>query len=93
MGVSPSTTYSYQVSAIDENANESAKSASVNVTTDFAPPPTNKTGDINRDNVVDRKDLAILIINYGKTGTEGDLDGDNKVTYRDLGLLIANYGK
>jgi len=54
--------------------------------------------DINGDQVVDYKDLAILAAAYGKRkGDSGynehaDLNGDNIIDYKDLAILAANYG-
>lgn len=54
--------------------------------------------DINKDNIVDYKDLAILTSSYGKSAKENDfnpsvdINGDGLVDYKDLAILIANYG-
>lgn len=55
--------------------------------------------DINGDNIVDYRDLAILGAAYGsKKGDPAykeaaDLNGDGIVDYKDLAILGANYGK
>jgi len=53
-------------------------------------------GDLDADNDVDLADLAILLSNYGSTGTvytAGDLDRDEDVDLTDLALLLAHYGE
>lgn len=56
-------------------------------------------GDVNRDWVVDYRDIAILVSIYGsKMGQpnynlDADINEDGEVNYRDLALLIGNYGK
>ena len=58
-----------------------------------------KVGDVDGDNVVDYKDLAILGANYGKHQSDpdfnsaADLNGDGVVDYKDLAILGANYEK
>ena len=57
-----------------------------------------RIGDVNYDGIVDYRDLAILIANYGKIvkGPEEikiDINYDKVIDYKDLALLIANYGK
>jgi len=54
-------------------------------------------GDINLDDVIDYKDLAILAAAYGKSEGEpgfnvnADLNRDGKIDYKDLAILAANY--
>ena len=56
-------------------------------------------GDINYDNVVDYKDLAILGRTYGVTSMHphfdgrADLNNDCIIDYKDLAILAANYGR
>ena len=56
-------------------------------------------GDINYDNVVDYKDLAILGRTYGVTSMDphfegrADLNNDCIIDYKDLAILAANYGR
>ncbi|MCC6005128.1 MAG: C25 family cysteine peptidase [Thermofilum sp.] len=58
-----------------------------------------RLGDINRDGIVDYKDLAILISKYGtKKGNieyyeDADLNNDGEINYKDLAILISNYGE
>jgi len=55
-------------------------------------------GDINGDNCVDYKDLAILGASYGKCRGDpdfnplADLNGDGCVDYKDLAILGSRYG-
>ena len=51
----------------------------------------NTPGDINADCVVDGTDLALLLGNWGGTGT-GDVNGDGAVGGDDLALLLNNWG-
>jgi hypothetical protein len=57
-------------------------------------------GDVNRDGVVNRADLAMLAKAYGSTSTGGppwdplaDINKDNKVAVADLYILGKDYGK
>ena len=60
---------------------------------------TTLLGDMNRDGIVDYRDLAILGSSYGKSRgepgykDEADLNNDGIVDYRDLAILGANYGR
>jgi len=57
-----------------------------------SPTPTYKTGDINKDNKVNKYDFALLMANWGKTGTNtADLNNDNKVDKYDFAILMANW--
>jgi hypothetical protein len=47
--------------------------------------------DINRDGVVNGGDLALLLDNWGGTGT-GDVDGDGTVGGGDLTLVLNDWG-
>lgn len=53
------------------------------------------SADLNGDGKVTIQDLALLLINFGKTGTasKGDINGDGKVTIQDLALLLVAFGK
>jgi len=56
-----------------------------------------KTGDINGDGTVDGEDMAILFLEFGKSGDEignkaADINGDGKVDAADLSILVANFG-
>jgi hypothetical protein len=47
--------------------------------------------DVNRDGVVNGGDLALLLDNWGGTGT-GDVDGDGTVGGGDLTLVLNDWG-
>jgi uncharacterized protein YegL len=55
-------------------------------------------GDINEDDIVDYRDLAILAAVYGKSkgdlgfDIKADLNSDDTINYIDLAILAANYG-
>jgi hypothetical protein len=53
-------------------------------------------GDVNLDGLVDRADVAVMVINYGgilNVGwARGDVDGDGRVGLLDLVLLHQNFG-
>ena len=52
-----------------------------------------ETGDINKDKKVDKYDFALIMANWGKTGSnDSDLNGDNKVDKYDFALLMVNWG-
>ncbi|MCF8885700.1 MAG: VWA domain-containing protein [Aigarchaeota archaeon] len=57
------------------------------------------SGDINLDNVVDHKDLAILGKLYGVKSIDPDFDikvdlnEDGRIDYKDLAILALNYGR
>lgn len=53
---------------------------------------TTKTSDLNGDNIVDIKDLSVLLSHYGTSGP-GDLNSDGIVNIVDLSILMSNYGK
>jgi len=50
-------------------------------------------GDLDGDGYVGCTDLATLIANYGKSGSEipGDLNGDGTVTAVDLSILLSHF--
>lgn len=51
-------------------------------------------GDIDGDGHVTLTDLAILLTNFGRTGTglQGDIDHDGDVDLTDLATLLTNFG-
>lgn len=56
-------------------------------------PPATKKGDANKDDKVDKYDFALIMANWGKTGTsDSDFNGDNKVDKYDFALLMSNWG-
>jgi len=52
-------------------------------------------GDANSDGRVDILDFNVLMVNFGKTGSEiaGDLNGDNRVDIFDFNILMVNWSK
>jgi hypothetical protein len=98
----PSSTYTYQVEAVDGANNKSLKASSNSVTTPVAPVPS-KPGDITGptgtpDGKVDIYDLSYIIRNYNTANTTADVTGptgskDGKVDIYDLSYIIRNYGK
>ena len=58
-------------------------------------PQATGSADLNGDGKVNIQDLALLLINFGKTATasKGDINGDGKVTIQDLALLLVAFGK
>ena len=56
-----------------------------------------RIGDVNRDGIVDYKDIAILVSNYGRNRAslkeDIDINYDNIIDYKDIALVIASYGK
>lgn len=87
-GLSPSTSYTYTIVALDAAGNSST-AASLTVAT-----VTQKPGDINLDGSVNAQDLSILLSHYGTAGTAstGDLNGDGQVNAIDLSILLSHYG-
>jgi hypothetical protein len=47
--------------------------------------------DFSHDQVVDGADLAMMLANWGNSGT-GDMDGDGVVNGTDLGLFLSGWG-
>ena len=60
----------------------------------YTPPPVVKTGDANSDGKVDKYDFALMMANWGKTGTNTcDFNSDGKVDKYDFALLMLNWNK
>ena len=56
------------------------------------PPPVSIKGDINNDSKVNKYDFALIMANWGKTGSNNsDLNSDNKVDKYDFSLLMLNW--
>ena len=56
-------------------------------------PTTTKAGDANGDNNVDKYDFALMMSNWGKTGTNVcDFNSDGKVEKYDFALLMSKWG-
>ncbi len=85
--LTPGTSYSYSVVAIDAGGNKSAQ-VSVNATT-----LAQKIGDFNQDGKVYLDDLAGLLANWKKANPLYDLDKKGSVDIVDLAIFLANYGK
>jgi chitodextrinase len=93
--LTPSTAYSYTVTAVDAAGNAST-AASLNATTAALKP-----GDINLDNAVDLTDLSLLISSYGSSSDtcvtnsaySCGLASPAGVDIFDLSVLLSNYGK
>ncbi len=63
-------------------------------TTTTTTTPTTKIGDANRDNKIDKYDFALMMANWGKTGTNScDFNNDGKVDKYDFALLMLNWNK
>jgi hypothetical protein len=60
-------------------------------------PPGGVAEDLNSDGVVDLRDLAVLLANYGQasgaTLSEGDFDGDGRIGVRDAIRLRNAMGR
>lgn len=52
-----------------------------------------RAGDLSWDGRIDALDLAMLLSQWGESGTAADLDGDGTVGTRDLTLLLAAWGE
>jgi hypothetical protein len=97
-GLSAGTSYSYQVSAIDNSSNESAKASSVAMSTSSSSSggtstPASVKGDCNGDSHVTLVDLSILLSHYGQSYSAADFDGNGQVNLIDLSIQLSNYGK
>ena len=56
-------------------------------------PTTGKTGDANGDGKIDKYDFALMMADWGKTGTNAcDFNGDGKVDKYDFALLMSKWG-
>ena len=51
------------------------------------------SGDVNRDNMVDLKDLIFIAHYFGKTGPgQADLNNDGVINLLDLIIVARNFG-
>jgi len=50
-------------------------------------------GDVNGDDIVDNRDLAILVASCRKTNMFMDLNVDGIIDYKDIAITISNYGR
>lgn len=79
-GLESGRTYNYQIILSSGTINAQAQ--------------TFRTGDLTGDGIVNDDDLAILSLNYGKSGISylgGDLTGDGSVDVSDLGVMASNF--
>jgi chitodextrinase len=94
-GLTPSTAYSYTVTAVDAASNSSAPATLSATTLPLKP------GDIDQNNVVDLTDLSYLISSYNSptdpcitnTAFSCGLIAPVGVDIFDLSVLLSNYGK
>ncbi len=90
--LTPSTSYSYTITAYDAS-HTSPTSSVLNAKTE------SQLGDLDGDNVVAGHDLSLLIGHYGTNWGPGEFDCTNSastsnvVEGHDLSILIGNYGK
>jgi len=89
-GLTASTQYGYRVMATN-SAGDSASSNVANVMTAAPSAP----GDANGDGIVNRTDLGVLAMNFGKNviggGSQGDFNCDGKVDMNDLLILAQHF--
>jgi hypothetical protein len=83
-GLTPATSYSYYVKAIDRAGNVSAASNTALATTP-------RTADLNGDGKVDIYDLSTLLSRWGTNDLAADLNGSGTVDIIDLGILISSW--
>ena len=50
-------------------------------------------GDINKDQIIDGKDLALLVSGFKDYFKDADLNQDEKVDGQDLAILLGNWSK
>jgi len=50
-------------------------------------------GDVNKDDRVDYRDLAILVAVYGEVNHPADFNEDGVLDYKDIAILMSNYGR
>jgi len=86
-GLTPNTSYSYEIIAYDTSGNNSLAST----VTAIASYPA----DINQDGHIDLLDLSLLASKYGQSGAglgRSDINLDGRVDLLDLSLLAGSYG-
>ena len=84
-GLTPATSYSYYVKAIDKVGSASTSSSTASAT-------TRKTADINGDGKVDIFDLSILLTRWGSSNVAADLNSSGIVDIFDLSILLSRWG-
>lgn len=80
------TSYTYTIVAVDAAGNTSTTPAAITAVT-----LSYKVSDLNKDGVVDQKDLAYFINKYGSTDATCDLNKDGSVDLIDLAIFIFHY--
>jgi hypothetical protein len=80
-------------SATETNQSNTTSTSTSSNTSSNSPNTSSKNGDINNDNVVDIRDLSILLSNWNKNTSTGDINHDNIVNINDLSLLLSNWNK
>jgi hypothetical protein len=86
LNLSPDTTYSYSVVAIDNQGNQSNKTGQVTGTTakqDSAPSPQPTPS----------PDTPTTSPSISAKHTKGDVNNDDKITVIDLSILLSNFGR
>lgn len=103
--LSPNTEYPVKILSIDEDYNMASFDAGKIITTDtlssITPPasgvPVSQTvgssGDLNKDEKINCKDVPIIIDQYGQKGTNlsADLDHNGIVDGIDYNIIVRNY--
>lgn len=85
-GLTPGTSYTYTVVAVDAAGNSSTAATLTTSTIRLKP------GDVNRDGFVNLTDLSTLLTNWGTANTNCDLNANGIVDIYDLSILLTNYG-
>jgi subtilase family serine protease len=86
-GLTPNTTYTYYIVAVDSFGNNSLASSTVS---QFSAYPA----DINQDSHINLLDLSILASEYGQSGPSvgrADINRDGTVNLLDLSILASQY--
>ena len=99
-GLTPNTTYYYQIVSTDAAGNKTTKNGTDLKFTTTAVVIVPVAGDLNNDHVVDDADLSVLLFNWYTTGktnvtaAQGDIAGnDGIVDDADLSVLLYNWTK
>lgn len=89
-GLSPSTSYSYTVSAYDAVGNTSSQSSSASATTQSTA-PTPLKGDLNLDHIVNSLDFSLLNSRWNQNYSPYDLLVDGIINSLDFAYLSSNW--
>lgn len=89
-GLSPATTYHYQIKSKDALGNIDSYIDKTFITLALG---VKITGDINNNNKVDIFDFNTLMVNWGNSPANlaADLDGNGKIDIFDFNLLMVNW--